>query len=351
MQKSFALGWVICVVLVTAALIAGCGGGEAPGGGGGTILPVGTASLTGAVFAADAVASGLFGAEIIVSGTGRTAVADANGGFLMQGLPAGEYAVEAQTPNHPDYGTARARVTLADGVVTTVNFAVLPADAPEPAQILLDPDVAIIDLNAKIAYRTQVVGPNNAVIADVEPTWVVAGGIGTITRAGVFTGTSVGNGTVTAFAGGIQVVATVQVDPPGPPNISSFQLNPRSIPASGGDVYIAAAIDDGDGIDVADVVVEIFGPGNQQQLLGTSIADPATAEQCVGQAGCYTRATLATTFNAPANDNQPTTGGIQAPENYSAHVIVTDRSGAKSTSAFIDFVVEGIDPPPPTPPL
>jgi len=81
------------------------------------------------------------------------------------------------------------------------------------------------------------------------------------------------------------------------------------------------------------------------------VPNPEAAERCENQLGCYTRATFAATFHAPANDNRPTALGIQAPENYSAHVLVTDRSGQSNGSEFIDFVVRGIDAPPPLPPL
>ncbi|MCD6359837.1 MAG: carboxypeptidase regulatory-like domain-containing protein [Armatimonadetes bacterium] len=354
MNRLYKFGWLTGVVIVTAALTVGCGGGGnggGGGGGGGQPAPAGTAVLTGTVVAADNVAAGLANAVVSVLGTGKSVTADATGAFRIDGLPSGQFTVEAQTPTHADYGTTRVPADFTNGQTTTINLAVMPEGTLEPVQILLDPITAVIDLNAHINYRTQVVAENNVVIPNIEPTWVVSGGIGTITPDGVFTGRQVGNGTVTAYAGNVQRQATVQVNPPGPPQITSFQLNPRSISAGGGDVYISAAISDGDGINIADVQVEIFGPGEQPIVLGMTIPNPEAAEQCENQVGCYTRATFATTFHAPANDNQPTAAGIQAPENYSAHIVVMDRSGQTSTSSFIDFVVMGIDAPPPLPPL
>ncbi len=348
MQKLTTLSWLACVAVVTFALVSGCGGGVAPGAAP-AVVPAGTATVLGVVCAADNVAAGLAGAVVTVIGSGRSAIADGAGAYRLDNLPDGQFTVEAQTPNHADYGLATAPVTLTAGQTTVVNFAAMPAASPAPEQVLLDPRVAIIDLNSQIDYRTQVVAANNVVIPNVEPTWVITGGIGTITRGGLFTGLLVGNGNVTAYAGEAQAASTVQVDPPSPPRITSFQLDPRSLPASGGDVYIAAAISDGDGISVADVTVEIFGPGDQRTLLGMDVANPDSAEECVNQGNCYTRATFSTTYTVAANDNNPTAGGIQAPENYSAHVMVTDRSGARTVSTFIDFVVEGIDPPPPSP--
>ena len=349
MQKLTTLSWLVCVAVVTLALVSGCGSGDQQPGGGPAVAPGGTATLVGVVRAADDVTVAMAGAALRVIGATGTAIADANGAYRIDNLPAGQFTVEAQTPQHADYGTTRVPVTLTAGETTTVNFAVMPAAAAAPEQILLDPDVAIIDLNTRIDYRTQVVAANNVVIPDVEPTWVITGGIGTITPGGLFTGLIVGNGTVTAYAGDVQAISAVQVDPPSPPRITSFQLDPRSLPASGGDVYIAAAITDGDGIRVADVTVEIFGPGDQRTVLGMDVANPDSAEQCLNQSNCYTNATFATTYSVAANDNNPTPGGVQAPENYSAHVMVTDRSGASTVSTFIDFVVEGIDPPPPSP--
>lgn len=352
MAKLHRLGWLAGVLTVAIALAAGCGGQEAAGGdGGGQQFPVGTAVLQGIVVAADDVAVGLARALVSVAGTGRSVTADAAGAFEIQGLPPGQYTVEAQTPNQANYGTTRVTATFANGQTTTVNLAILPEGTPEPVDVLVDPPAVTIDLNGRVRFRSQVLSADKAVMEGIEPTWVVGGGVGLISPDGVFTAQQVGAGTVTAYVGNVQQQSSVQVTPPAPPQVTSFQVNPRSISAGGGDVYISAAINDGDGIRIADVQIEILGPGNQQFLLPMTVPNPESAELCDGQPGCYARATFATTFQAPPNDNRPTELGVQAPENYSARVLVTDRAGQNTASSFIDFVVQGIDQPPSLPRL
>lgn len=343
------LGWLAGVMLAAIALTLGCGGGEDEGGGGGPPLPVGTAVLRGAVIAADEVTTRLPNALVSVLGTGRSQTADAAGNFEIRGLPGGQYTVEAQTPNQSNYGTTRVVVTLVEGETTTVNLAVLPEGVPQPVEVTLDPLAAVVDLNGRVRYRSQVLGQGGVVLEGVMPTWVVDGGIGTVTPDGLFIAQRVGDGSVIAYAGAAQRRSTVQVTAPAPPQVSSFQLDPRSLGAGGGDVYMSAAISDGDGIRLADVQFEILGPGDQRFLVPVTVPNPESAEPCDGQPGCYSRATFAAIFTAPANDNRPTEAGVQAPEYYSARVLVTDRAGQSTATPFIDFEVRGVDQPPPLP--
>jgi len=335
-------------MVVIVALILGCGGDGGQPDGGGPPPATGTATLQGAVCAANNLAQTLGGVTVSVPAAQRSVTTGADGSFFMQNLPDGSLIVQVDTPTYPAYDSATVQVDLVADQTTTVNIAVLPLDAPDPVQILLDPLQATIDLNGKVLYRSQLVAANNQVIPGVQPTWVVIGGVGSITTRGVFTAQQVGAGQVKAVAGNIERVASVVVVAPRPPQITTFLVNPTVLPASGGDVYVSTAATDGDGISAGNVKAEVFAPGNQITSIDMTVTNPATALPSDDVAS-FLDASYGATFSAPANSNQPTAGGIQAPQNYSVRVRVTDRTGATTTSAFTDFVVQGIDQPPPPP--
>ncbi len=345
-----ALGWLTGLTVALAIISLGCDGGDG-GGDGGPAPQTGTATLTGTVVSAADTGITVPNAVVTVQGTGGSAVSGADGRFTINNLPAGEWPVEVQTPQSEDYGTADARVPLTVGQTTTVNLAVLPLGTPRPQQILLDPVDATIDVNGRIAYRTQLVGPNNEALEDLQPTWVARGGVGTVDADGVFTAEAVGFGQVSAYAGDAERTGSVVVVAPRPPQIASFRVNPLKLPATGGQVYISAAVTDGDGVNVREVTVQIFAPGDQIIELDMDVTNPDTAISCGGLANCYVDASFGVTYQIPANDNQPTPGGVQAAEQYSARLLVRDRTGMRTQSEFVDFTVEGIDAPPPQPGL
>ncbi len=351
MHNRWALGWLTGPIVVLAIVGFGCGGDDAGGGGGAPPPLVGTATMMGTVVAADDTQTAIPNASIIIQGANRQANSQADGSFVMQNLPTGTWGVQVQTPDSEVYGTASAQVPLNANQTTRVTFAVLPLEIAVPEQILLDPTDVTVDLNGRVGYRTRLVGPDNLALDDLQPTWVVTGEIGTVSPTGVFTAQTVGAGQVTAYAGNAERAGTVIVVAPRPPQITSFQLTPQTLPATGGDVFISAAVTDGDGILLQGVTVRIFAPGNNIIDLNTQVINPATAIGCGGQANCYLDASFGVTFAVPANDNQPSPDGVQAVENYSARLQVTDRSGMTSQSPFIDFVVQGIDQPPPRPAL
>lgn len=349
MHSRWALGSLIGLMVVVAIIGVGCGGDDDDEGG--VQPPLGTATLTGKVVAADNVTTAIANAEITVVGTNRTTTSAADGSFTLRDLPSGTCTVRVETPYSEAYGTACAQVTLVDQQTVTITLAVLPLDAPAPEQILLDPLNSTVDVGGKILYRSQVVGPNNQVLEGVQPTWIVTGGIGTISPQGVFSAQTAGSGQVIAFAGNAKRAATVVVVPPRPPQITSFNLTPQVLPATGGDVFISCAVADGDGVLERDVTVQIFLPEGSTTEIGASVTNPNTALACEGVANCYLDASFGATFTAPPNDNQPSLDGVQAPENYSARIQVRDRSGTTAQSEFIDFTVQGIDQPPPRPPI
>ncbi len=347
MHRSRALGWLTCLIVVVALITMGCGGGD--GDGGGTPTPAGSATLTGKIIAADNTATAVRDAVITVQGAGRSGTSNASGAFTITGLPSGSYIVTVNAPNSEQYGTASARVTLSDNQTTTVNLALLPLGVAAPERVLVDPASATVDLNGQLAFRAQVVGPNGQVYDGYEPTWVVDGGVGQITSDGVFTAETVGSGQIRAFAGSAERTVPVTVVAPRPPQISSFRVNPQTIPASGGEIFISAAIKDGDGVRVADVTVEILPAGGAAIELPVVVSNPATAVLCPGTTDCYTDASFRASFQVPANDNTPSGDGVQAQESYSVILRAADRSGAASQSQFVEFVVQGIDAPPAKP--
>lgn len=351
MHHRSALAWLTALLMVLAVINFGCGGGDGGGGDGQPGPAFGTGTLTGTVFAADAPTVIVPNAVVTVEGAGLTANGGSDGAFTINNVPAGDYTVTVATPESEDYGTARADVSVATNETTTVNFAVLPLGVEAPEQILLDPDSATVDLNGRIIYHSQVVGPNNRALEDLTPTWVVSGGIGTISRSGVFSAEAVGSGHVTAYAGTAETSGNVVVVAPRAPRITSFQLSPQSLRATGGDVFISVAVSDGDGVEVGDVTVQIFAPGDNIIDLTPQVTNPDTALACNDASNCYLEASYGVTYTVSANDNQPSPDGVQAPEEYSARVRVTDRDGMSTTSEFIDFTVEGIDPPPTRPDL
>lgn len=351
MHSKWALGWLIGLIVAVAIIGVGCGGGGEEEGGGGLQPLFGSATLTGTVAAADNTAVPLANALITVVGTNRSTNSAADGTFTLQNLPTGTFEVRVETPDSEDYGTASAQVTLVAQQTVTVTFAVMPLDAPAPEQILLEPLNATVDLNGRVLFRSRIVGPNNQTLEGVQPTWVVAGGVGSVSPDGVFTAQTVGSGQVIAYAGDAQRTATVVVVAPRPPQITSFNVTPRVLPATGGNVFISCAVADGDGVMLRDVTVQIFRPDGSIIDLGTSVTNPATAQACEGVANCYLEASFGTTYAVPPNDNQPSPDGVQAEENYSARVQVRDRTGQSSQSAFIDFTVQGIDEPPARPPI
>ena len=347
MHRTRALGWLTGLMVAVAIITVGCGGGD--GGGGVVPGPAGTATLTGNVVGADNVAAVIANAVVTVQGTGRSANSDAAGNFTITGLPSGTFTVLVTTPQSEEYGTATASVPLTDNQTTTVSFAVMPLGLAQPEQILLDPINATLDLNGRLAYRAQVVGPDNQAYEGIEPTWVVEGGIGAITPAGIFTAQAVGAGQVKAFAGNAERTATMVVVAPRPPQISSFRVNPQTLPATGGQVFISAAVTDGDGMEVQDVTVQILPAGGAPIEVALAVTNPGSAIACPGLSNCYIDASFGVNYLVPPNDNTPTPGGVQAEEVYSVSLLVRDRTGMTSQSEFVDFVVQGIDPPPALP--
>ncbi|NLO07358.1 MAG: carboxypeptidase regulatory-like domain-containing protein [candidate division WS1 bacterium] len=344
MHRTTALSLLISLTVATAIIITGCGGGG--DGDGGVPGPAGSATLTGKVVAANDTDMPLANAQVTVTGTGRTANTGADGSFTITGLDAGTVAVQVTTPQSDTYGTANAQVPLAAGETTAVNFAVLPIGLAAPEQILLDPINATIDVNGRIRYRSQVIGPDDQPYEGIAPTWILRGGVGSISPDGIFTARSVGSGQVTAYAGGAERSANVTVVGPRPPQISSFRVNPQTLPATGGSIFLSAAVSDGDGVRAQDVVLQILPAGGEPIEVPMEVTNPGTAIPSPTLPNSYTDATFGLTYQLPANSNVPTPDGIQAPKTYTVSIIARDWSGMSSQTQFLEVEVQGIDPPP-----
>lgn len=359
MHRTAALGWLTGLTIAVAIIAVGCSGGDGAGDGGvAPPPPADTATLNGQVVSASDLGSLVANAVVTVRPVGQSASAqdgdvvattDVNGGFVFRELPAGEYIITVTTPTSEELGTATARVTLNAAQTKTVSMAVLPLGLLAPEQILIDPTSATVDINGRIAYRSQVLGPSGQIYGAIEPTWVVEGGIGQITPEGIFTAQSVGAGTVRAYSGNAVSSSSVNVVAPRPPQVTSFRVNPQTLPATGGEIFISAAVKDGDGVRVGDVTVEILPAGGEPTEVQMQVSNPDSAVRCPGLPNCFVDASFGATYQVPANDNTPTADGVQAEEHYTVSVRVEDRGGATSQSDFIDFVVQGIDPPPTRP--
>lgn len=344
MKCRSALGWLTGLIVSAAIISAGCDGDN-------DVPPPqpGTATLTGKVVGADNITVGLANAEVFVEGTQRSTTTGPGGNYTIENLPAGDHHVEVRTPLLEAYGIARAVVPLAAGETTRVNLAVLPIDIPMPRRIRIEPESVTVDVNRVMTYRAQILGPNDVVLEGLAPTWVVRGSVGEITTDGKFTALMVGAGQITAYAGEAHRAAQVVVEEPRAPEISSFQVNPRSLPATGGEIFVSASVSDGDGVRLRDVRLEIIPTGEEPIHLPMEVANPDTAVPLPGLPNTYLEASFQATWAAPPNQNPYDARGVQPSKDYSVNLTVRDRSGRTSHSEVIEFVVQGIDPPPPTP--
>ncbi len=348
MHRKAALGWLTCLTIAVVITVAGCSGGDD----GNDVAPPpadGTGTLNGQVVAASDTGVLVPNAVVTVEEIGRSVTTGVSGGFAFSNLPVGTWTVTVTTPQSEDLGTARARVPVARNETTTVSLAVLPLGIVAPAQISLDPTSVTIDVNGRVAYRSQVRGPGSQIYEEIQPTWVVEGGVGHISPQGLFTAQSVGEGRVTAYSGNAARSSSVVVVGPRPPQISSFRVNPQSLPATGGEILISAAVRDGDGINPQDVIAEILPAGGVPEQVPMEVTNPDSAIRCPAVPNCFVDASFGATYQVPANDNRPSPDGIQAPQTYTVSIRVRDRSGVSNRSEFIEFVVRGIDPPPARP--
>lgn len=341
----FRFAWIAAFAVVTAGLV-GCGSDSDPV----TPDPGYDATVSGRVVAADNVAISLARAVVSEPVSGRTTETDNNGSFRLTGLPAGlSTRITVTCPRTPNYESASVTVPTFKGRVTTVNIAVLPVAVGTPTSLILNPGGAPppdVEQGGNLQFGAAVyVGTERT---DVQPTWIISGdGVGSIDAWGRFTATSPGSGLITAQVGGLVASSGVVVTGPRPPQITSVLLSAspeRPLPASGGPVVITAAINDANGIRNFDegankgLKFEVYTPDGGVLELTPGTPDPGTT---------IYDGTWRLTYNAPPNSNLPDATGLQAPQTYSVRVVARDLTGAMSRSEFHDFVVLGLDAPPP----
>ena len=338
---------VAAVPLVVLALsLLGCGGGGGLGlGPTGPFPSPDNARVAGRVVQADDVAVGLVRAVVSEPSTGMSTETGANGAFALAGLPAGDVTINVAVPRTADYDSATVRVPTRAGRTTSVSLAVLPASARTPTALTIGPNDATVEQGGAVQFGASVF--SGAVKIDVQPTWVLSGAdVGDLDATGLLQSNAQGSATVTASVGTLSREASVMVTAPKAPDISSVIVSATvalPVPASGGPVFITAAVSDGDG--VSQVMIEIDPPNGANFSLDAVGPVDGTPD---------TDGTWRLEYNVPANDNPLDPGGGQAPQLYRLRVkAVEDPSTGRSELArtsfsdWYEFGLPGFDAPPP----
>lgn len=323
---------VITALIIGTLVLSGCGGG----GGGTTPVVPDTGTIAGRVLRADDTTQAVAGAEVLVQTDGATVTArtDTNGNYTLAGVPVGEQTVVASAPTNPNLRSQQVpNVSVTKNATTTLNFTLLGQAQGEPTSITLSPTAATIDLNGEVKFAAAMAAGSTAVAG--TPTYYVLGNVGTISASGSFIARAVGQGQVWAVCGSALASATITVTPSRPPEVTTFLASPEEFTASGGTLNVTVATNDGDGIADGSVVAEIYAPSGDVTRLPMPLA-----------AGTERDGTYRLTWTVPANSNTPNAAGVQAEMDYSLRVVVTDRSGAVTTTDFVDFVVKGLAAPP-----
>jgi hypothetical protein len=344
-------GSTIVLAIVAICLLAGCGGGG--GVGGGDKETVKHSTVEGSVVHADTVASGIAGAEVeLRSRTGEVLAkgsTDGNGHYSVDlYVPkADEYApvdvvIVADTPNESSYGSQQLPpITLHHGDTVSIIISVLRVDQSAPTSISLTPESVEVDARGLVQFTGTVMSGGTPL--SVVPTYMVKSSVGSVDSNGFFQAvyTTVNlEGDLTAVCGEATATAHIRVVPQGNPRITSFFVDPVSVPGDGGDVAITVAANDGDGI------LSVFATVYDLTDNTTTTVPMPLADLTLG--------TYRGVFSAPPNDNPHDGAGHQDPQRYSIQVTIHDYSYTagppavgETLSDFVDVVVAGLDAPPP----
>lgn len=328
----------VLAALLIMTLLCGCGGGsdqDEP------VVVVDTGTIAGRVVRADMPAMGIQGAEITVRSAAGTqlgaATAGPNGNFNISNVPVGNHTVSVDTVEDAIYGEQTLPgVAVQKNTTTTLMVTVLRVDAPQPSVIDLTPANAQVDLNGLVEFTAAVQTSSGPLAA--TPTFYVTGGIGVVsydpvTAKVVFRATHEGAGKLRAICGSVATESNITVVDADSPEVTSFLVAPRTLPATGGDVTITLAVNDGNG--VQSVQAEIFRPDATSYVVPVPLASG-------------TQETYRTTISIDANTN-PINAGGQNPQTYSVRYIVTDWMDEETTTPtdeFVDITVQGLLFPP-----
>lgn len=345
-------------------LWAGCNGGDgAPGPGppGPPAAPAGPVTIVGRVVNATSLGTGIARAAVEAPGFGIADSTAFDGRFRLEGLPYGSVALRVEFPIDPTLRPQNVTVDLNQGLldpanpVFSVTIAALPVNLGAPVQVQIIPNQRTVGLGAQTVFDAELAGAGGAIAA--APTWLVTGAIGSIDATGRFTAEKVGTGSVIAQSGTAAGFATVSVMPAGPPTIEGLVAAPASLPATGGDVLIAAYVGDADGLFIEDGTGTLN--GEVVAVLSIAPGGAPTEMQLEFQGARPSAGTLVTagtwsgTFTAPGNSNPIEPDGSQDPQVYETRVRARDLSGIpggdEAISAPTTFEVRGADQPPPLP--
>ena len=317
------------------AVISGCGGGNNNAGPNPPPPPPGgTATIAGTVVDSGNVAVRVANAVIRVVGSALFGQSDAQGNFNIAGITPGSVQLDVTFPFAGNYQTMRIVVQTAANQTTQVAVAAIDSSTTVPDSVTLSPGNPTIDLGGQIAFTASV--RSLGISVGVAPTFYVVGNIGTILPSGVFTAATVGTGEVGAALPSASASTTVTVIGASDPEIGQLSVSPNNLPETGGPVRIAIAARDGNGI--AAVIAEIELPSRI-----------TTNAFLVRETGSGKDGSWGGTYVAPPNNAPTGADGKQLEQRYSVRVKVTDNAGAVAYSGWLDFVVRGVDSPPPPP--
>ncbi len=326
----------IAIALLASLVLAGCGGDTAPAAE--QEEEVDTGTITGRVIRADDTTKALRGSVVSLS-TGQTAVTDAQGNFTIQDVPVGTgtLQVTVDTVTRPDYGTQTVSgVAIVKDQITAITIAVLPLDVASPSSINIAPSQATVDINGEIQFVAPVNSASGLLI--VQPTWYLTNAVGVIDVNGKFTALAQGTGTVVATSGDISAQATVVVVGARAPDITSVLVSPSELNASGGDVAVTVAVNDGDGLDF--VRARLVDARNNIEF-----------HDLVRVSGTVKDGTYSANVFIDPNPLRNSQEDATQPLTYTITIYAQDTTGATSISQPHDVVVRGIDEPGPPPPI
>jgi hypothetical protein len=341
------VGSLLIIAMVLA--LVGCGGGD---GGENPPEPASnTATIRGYVVQSDDAVTPAAGATVREATTGQSVLTSSTGWFSLSGLPETQATITVEAPDAVGFQGTALTVPTRARKATDVVATLLPADAATPTAVSLQPQTPSVEVGGTLAMAARVTA--GATELDLLPSWVLYYGDQPAPAAlgpqGLLTAVAAGSASVTAIVGGLSASTTVTVRAEGAPEITSVLLSRSAgnpVPASGGTVTLTAAVNDGDGVAIADAAgndayswFEIITPAGDTEKVYLGAPDAGDVKD-----GTWNR-----TFAVPANSNVPGSDGVQATELYSVRVVARDRAGRTARSIYQDFLVEGVDPPPAQP--